>query len=135
MVVLDTDYLIDLMQGRTGAVDLLDELLASLDPLTVSAISIMELHHGIVRANLPARERSRVEGVLEGLSIQPLTHNIAALAGELDGQLYGLGQPLNPLDVMIGATALHLREPLVTRNLQHYQRIEGLLLQTYDDKA
>ena len=132
MVVLDTDYLIDLMQNRQGAVRLLLELLETRSPISVSAISIMELHHGIVRANLPTRERTRVEGVLEGLSIQPMTHDIAALAGEIDGQLCAQGKPLSPLDVLIAATALHLREPLVTRNLQHYQRVKGLMLQTYD---
>jgi len=126
MVVLDTDFIIDLMAGDVAAGAVLDGLLASPDPLAVSSVTIMQLHHGIPRARMPARERERVVAALRGFAAYPVTAAIAAAAGELDGELTARGRRVDPLDLLIGMTAVHHHEPLVTRNRKDFARIPGI---------
>ena len=131
MVVLDTCFLIDLMRGHQKEVAMLNQLLESPAPLGVSAITVMELHAGVTRSAVPSSTRHKVVEALEGLNVEPITREIAAMAGELEGLLSKAGKTLDPLDLLIGATALHLDEPLVTRNLRHFQRLEGLKVLGY----
>ncbi len=131
MVVLDTDFLIDLMRRHAGAVETLDGLLESPDSVGVSVISIMQLYHGVARAAVAEAEAAKIEGALKGLATYDMTREIAMSAGRVDGELASRGQAIDPADVIIGATALHRGEPLVTRNARHFSRIKGLRILGY----
>ncbi|MBM4248397.1 MAG: type II toxin-antitoxin system VapC family toxin [Euryarchaeota archaeon] len=131
MVILDTDFLIDLMRGDGGAVSYMKRMTEGYEPVAVSAITVMQLHHGIARARLREKEAERVERALKGATVHALTHDIAALAGRLDGDLAVRGSSIGPADVIIGATALHLNETVVTRNGRHFSRIKGLRIVAY----
>jgi predicted nucleic acid-binding protein len=78
MVILDTDFLIDLMRGDAGAVSFLERMAVGYEPVAVSAITVMQLHHGIARARLQEREAQRVERTLKGTIVHALTLEIAA---------------------------------------------------------
>ena len=129
--MLDTDFLIDLMRGHAGAARYLQTLLESPDPVGISAITVMQLYHGVSRAALPDAEVARIERALKGVATYDLTHDIAARAGRMDGELAALGRTVDPADVAIGATALHRDEPLVTRNARHFSRLQGLRVLSY----
>lgn len=119
------------MHGHVGAVPLLQDLLEGPDPVGVSAITIMQLYHGVSRAEVPEDEAERIERALKGVATYPLTREIAARAGRLDGEMVARGEGIDPADVIIGATALHRNEPVVTRNARHFSRLKGLRLVTY----
>lgn len=131
MVVLDTDFLIDLMRGDDGAVAFLEQMAKGYEPVAVSAITVMQLHHGIARARLPDREARQVEHALKGATVHALNREIAALAGRLDGELSACGSPIGPADVIVGATALYYNEAVVTRNARHFSKIKGLRIIQY----
>jgi tRNA(fMet)-specific endonuclease VapC len=60
----------------------------------VSAVSIVELTHGIYRAQTEAhRQRRRifVEGVCRDMAVYPLTLEIAQLAGRIEGEQVARG--------------------------------------------
>ena len=130
-VVLDTDFLIDLMHGQAQAVRLLEELLDAPDPVGISAITVMQLYHGVSRAAVPAAETDRIEKALKGIATYDLTRGIAAEAGRVDGELVARGEGIDPADVIIGSTALQRNEPVVTRNTRHFSRMKGLRLVAY----
>jgi len=129
--VLDTDFVIDLMRGHAGAIALLERLLESPDPVGISAITVMQLYHGVARVELPERELQRIETALKGVAVYDLTRPIAVRAGRLDGELVARREALDPADVIIGATGLHRAEAVVTRNKKHYGRIPGLKVLPY----
>lgn len=131
MTVLDTSFLIDVMQGRADATTTLAELMESYDPVTVSAITVTELHHGIARCQKPEDEADRVRQALEGVTTYPIRHGIAARAGEIDGQLAANGAPVALADVLIAATAMHHNESVLTRNTEDFGRIEGVEIRSY----
>ena len=119
------------MRGHAGAERLLRGLLESPDPVGISAITVMQLYHGVSRVAVPEAEADRIERALKGVGTYDLTREIAARAGRMDGDLVARGEAIDPADVIIGATALHRNEPLVTRNARHFSRMKGLRLVAY----
>ncbi len=119
------------MRGQTRATTLLQSLLESPDPVGISAITVMQLYHGVARASVPEAEANRIERALKGVATYDVTRDIAARAGRMDGELTVRGEPIDPADVIVGATALHRNEPLVTRNTRHFARLKGVRLVTY----
>ena len=97
--------------------------------IALSAVSAVELTHGIYRARSDAdRDRRRVfvEGVFHDLIVHPLTLAVAQLAGRIEGEQAARGVSIAMEDLIIGATALHLGFDVVTLNLRHFQAIPGL---------
>ncbi len=131
MVVVDTDVMIDVMNGKDAAVSYLDALLDGYRPVAVSAMTIMQLHHGIARSTMPLREQKMVETTLESLLTYPMDGDVASRAGQLDGGLSKRGEPIGVADTIIAATALERGEPVATRNEKHFRRIPGLNVETY----
>lgn len=131
MVVLDTNFLIDVMQGNPEAARRLEDLLESTASMAISAITVMELHHGIPRSKKPQKEAERIDRGLRGITTYPITYDIAAKAGRIDGELVDRGEPIGIPDVLIAASALKHAEPVLTRNTRHFKRISGLEILSY----
>lgn len=91
----------------------------------------MQLHHGIARSIYPDRETDNVRRVIAGINVYAVTYDIAARAGEIDGDLTARGVPIGLTDTLIAATALHHGEPVVTRNVRHFERVPGVEVRPY----
>ena len=63
-MLLDTSFLIDLMDGDEGAVRKAHELESDLVQQRLSTMTIFELYYGIARATNSEAERKKVENVL-----------------------------------------------------------------------
>lgn len=97
--------------------------------IALSAISVVELTHGIYRARTDVdRERRRLfaEGAFHDLVVHPVTVEIAQLAGKIEGEQAAQGVAIAFEDLVIGATALHLGFDVATLNVRHFQLIPGL---------
>jgi predicted nucleic acid-binding protein len=97
--------------------------------IAISVITVLELAHGISRADTPERRDKRqrfLDELLTGVPIQPVTVRIAIRAGQIDGlsQAQGVRIPLS--DLLIGVTALELGYRVGTANVRHFQQIDGL---------
>lgn len=130
-MILDTDFLVKLIHQDQGAVTCAQELELSANPLRCSALTIAELQMGVARAQESLAEYQRVVEVVKTKEIVPMTEAIAARAGRLEGELRNRGEPIGLNDCIVAATALHHEEPVVTRNVDHFDRIDGLLLREY----
>ena len=99
------------------------------DGIAISVLTVLELAHGISRADTSERRQKRqrfLDELLTGVPIQPVTVPIALRAGQIDGesQMRGVRIPLS--DLLIGASALELGYALGTANIRHFQLIPGL---------
>jgi predicted nucleic acid-binding protein len=77
----------------------------------VSAVGVVELVHGIHRADTAERRARReafVDGLLAALSVYPLTTEVAKLAGKLDAEQQSRGIVIPFADLLIGPTSLSL---------------------------
>lgn len=95
----------------------------------LSAISIIELTHGIHRGRFPEhrnRRRIFVDEVCRDMTVFPVTLEIAQLAGRIEGEQAEKGFAIPFEDLVIGATAVFLGFDVLTHNLRHFQLIPGL---------
>jgi predicted nucleic acid-binding protein len=130
-LILDTSILIESERRSEGVEDILRSVRGAHGEtdIALSAVSAVELTHGIYRARTDAdRDRRRVfvEGVFHDLIVHPLTLAIAQLAGRIEGEQAARGVSIAMEDLIIGATALHLGFDVVTLNVRHFQAIPGL---------
>jgi hypothetical protein len=129
-VLLDTSFLIDLMNGEEGAVTTARELESNLVQQRLSAMTLFELQYGVARSNQSDAERDRVENVLASKPIHPADTAVMRKAGRLAGQLANDGNAVADGDVIIGATAEIVDEPVLTRNVADFERL-GVDIETY----
>lgn len=95
----------------------------------LSAVTIVELTHGIYRAKNDAdRERRRLftEELCRDVMVYPVTLEVAQLAGKIGGEQPSHGVSIAFEDLLIGTTALHLGYAVVTLNVRHFRLIPGL---------
>ena len=129
-MIADTDVLIDLMQARESAVEAIRTLEGANVPIRISAMSLFELYHGLERIENPSKRRRRMQSVLDTREVYPAGEGVMKKAGRLDGQLAGLGETIGIGDTIIAATGLLHEEPVLTRNVRHFSRIDGLDIET-----
>lgn len=129
-MLLDTTFLVDVLRGADGVVEREREL-DERGVGTVSAVSVMELWEGVQRTDASESERTAAERLLTGLSEASFDRETAMRAGALNADLADRGEPIDVEDVMIAATALERGEAVLTRNDDHFGRIDGLDVETY----
>ena len=104
-------------------------LLTHDDEIALSVVTILELAHGVVRADTDQRRARRqqfLDELLLGVPIQPLTVSIALRAGQIDGTSQAKGVRIPLSDLLIGASALERGYGVATANVRHFQMIPGL---------
>jgi len=95
-----------------------------------SAIVIGELFKGAFRSKAREKHLANIENlVLPAVTILPYDVPVARVYGEIRGGLEESGAILPDADLQIAATALHHGLALVTGNLRHFSRIEGLAIE------
>jgi hypothetical protein len=129
-VLLDTAFLIDLMNGDEGAVEKARELETDLVQQRLSAMTLFELYYGATRSNQSEAEREKIENVLASKPVHPADTAVMRKAGRLSGELMNDGNAVGDGDVIIGATADVLEEPVLTRNVDDFERL-GVDVETY----
>jgi len=130
-MILDTSFLIDVMNTDDAALRRVDEIEADGIEQNVPAMTLQELYIGVGASDLPERERRKIEYVVESRPIVPTTEEIARKAGRIDGRLRRQGERIDLGDATIGATGIVRDEPVVTGNPEHFQRIPGLDVESY----
>src|SRR5882762_6291780 len=118
-LILDTSILIASERRGSSIEDILRQIRATYGEVDIalSAVSVVELTHGIYRARTDAdRERRRIfaEGAFHDLIVYPVTVEIAQLTGKIEGEQAAKGIVIAFEDLVIGATALHLGFDLAT---------------------
>ena len=76
----------------------------------LSAVTVVELTHGIYRARSDADSQRRhafVEELCRAVPVQPVTLEIAKLAGRIEGEQAAKGIVIALPDLLIGVTAPH----------------------------
>jgi predicted nucleic acid-binding protein len=123
LTVADTDALIDFLAGRGAAADVVSVRLAQ-GALATTAISRFELLAGV----RSARQERAVRRLLGALRTLPLDGAGADRAARIRRDLQREGQGIGMADSLIAGIVMAHDGNLLTRNRQHFARIEGLTL-------
>jgi predicted nucleic acid-binding protein len=129
-VLLDTSFLIDLMDGDPAAVEKAEEIERNLIQQRLSSMTLFELYYGVSRSDRSEQERRQVESVLASKPVHPADTAVMQKAGTLSGRLANEGSPVDDGDVVIAATADVVGEPVLTRNVADFDRL-GVDIESY----
>jgi predicted nucleic acid-binding protein len=99
------------------------------EAVAISIITIVELMHGVVRANTAQRRATRrqfLDEVMLAIPIHPVSIAVALRAGQIDGENSAKGLHLAMSDLLIGVIALELGYRVATANERHFRMVPGL---------
>lgn len=130
-MILDTSFLVDLMDGNAGAVTRAKILEGQEMKQRIPAQVVYELYVGVGYTETSQKEVEKIQSVLDHRPIEHTTPEIAKLAGRIDGTLRREGKKVAPNDIVIGATARHYGEPVLTGNADDFERIPQVEVNTY----
>lgn len=119
--LIDSDVLIDVLKGRQSAAAWIAEY--SRDNLLItSSVNVFELARGW------DSDRATEAGMalLREFIILPLDTRAALEAAMIDTELQQRGTPLDAGDLLIAGMARANGLAIITRNVRHFGRIEGL---------
>lgn len=93
--------------------------------VALSVVTEMEIRHGLAR-NPGLRIGPLIEEFLDGMTILPLTSDVARTYAKIRAALESKGTTIGPLDLMIAAHALAMRLTVVTGNPREFRWVPGL---------
>ena len=130
-MIEDTSFVIDLLHDVSDAVDYLEVVEKDNRPEKVASITVLELYEAVPQLDVPDDRQQQILDVLDTRHAIPADERIMRKVGKISGELRARGEEIDREDCIIGATALLSDEPVVTRNVDHFSRIDGLAVETY----
>jgi len=127
--LIDTDWVID----HLNHIERVTRRLEALAPagLALSIISLAELYEGVYYSRDPVESEAALQRFLNPeLTILGLDEETCKIFGKERGRLRAAGLLIGDCDLLIGATALRHHLTLLTNNRRHFERIEGLRVES-----
>jgi tRNA(fMet)-specific endonuclease VapC len=127
--LIDTDWVIDHLNQVEPVTTRLHELAP--DGLALSVVSLGELYEGVYYSQDPAASEASLQRFLNReLTILGIDEETCKLFGRERGRLRTIGQRIGDMDLMIAATALQYDLTLLSNNRRHFDRIDGLRIES-----
>jgi len=129
--LFDTDAISELLSHRPAMAYIKWLMKVSREEQFTSAVVIGELYKGAYRSQAHERHLTNIEQrILPAVTVLPYDTGTAKIFGRIRAHLEETGIILPDADLQIAATALGHGLELVTGNLRHFSRIDGLKLNT-----
>jgi len=125
---LDTNAITAFLTRRGDVARIFEDKLVAGHDVTLNAISF-ELKRGLVLSRF-TRKLTEFEEFAGGYELLPLDMPALNQAVTIYQTLRAAGRLLEDADSFIAATAMAHDATLVTRNLKHFERVEGLCLES-----
>lgn len=126
--LLDTNICIALLRGDRNVADKL--IKTGKMNCYLSVITLLELMYGAFNSKNIEKERRSVEELVSHFPIVALDNCSLEYASN-KVKLRNAGTPVDEFDLLIASTALHYDFTLVTDNIKHFKRIEGLKIENW----
>ena len=127
--LLDTNIIIYTIKNRPQRVR--ETFNRRTGALAISTVTLGELIYGAERSAQPERNLSVVEEMAERLAVLPFDAKAASQSAQVRAELYRIGTPIGPYDMMIAGHARAEGLVLVTNNMKEFERVGGLRLENW----
>jgi tRNA(fMet)-specific endonuclease VapC len=124
MILLDTDTCVEILRGNPRVLKRRDEHRA--EETAICFMTAAELYYGAEFSNRPEENRRLVEGFLLSIAVIGSEASILKAFGSLKAALKRNGALLPDADILIAAATLEKARFLVTGNVKHFERVDGL---------
>jgi tRNA(fMet)-specific endonuclease VapC len=126
--LVDTAWVIHWLNGREDIRHRLDEVKE--EGLGLSVVSLAELYEGVYHGRNQRAAEEGLRDFLTGADILLVDQGTAEVFGRERGRLRAARKIIGDFDLLIAATALQLGLTLLTNNRRHFERIEGLHIES-----
>jgi tRNA(fMet)-specific endonuclease VapC len=126
--LIDTDWVIHYLNGREDIVNRLHTLRPS--GLGLSVVALAELYEGVYHSRDPDKDEQGLSDFLRGVTVLGIDEETARIFGRARGRLRSTGQIIGDMDLLIATTALQYNLTLLTNNRRHFDRINGLRIES-----
>jgi len=133
MYLLDTDIVIYSLKGHPAVKKNLEHNLHAV--LKISIVTLMELYYGAYKSQKVTSNIGKIKSIEEAFEIIPIGRESADVFAMLKANLEKAGTPLDDFDLILAACALANDLVLVTNNVKHFERIEGLRLTNWSQES
>jgi len=130
-MIEDTSFIVDVLHDDPDALGYLDLVEKENRPEKVASITVLELYEAVPQLDVPEERQQKILDVLDTRHVVAADDTVMRKAGKISGELISRGEEIDREDCIIGATALLIDESVVTRNSDHFERIDGLDVETY----
>jgi tRNA(fMet)-specific endonuclease VapC len=130
-LVLDSSVIIEAERKRQTVEEFLSGIRQAFGEvdISISAVTIAELAHGVARASTPGirdRRRAFIDELKRHVPVHPVIDESGEIAGKLSGELAAKGLKLPIDDLLIGVAAIEQGYAILTLNLRHFRMIPNL---------
>lgn len=130
-VLLDTDVFSEVLKGKhASAVAAAERYLEEHGRLTFSAITHYEVERGLL-SKRAAKLLTRFDAIVAASELLPISLGVLKRAARIWALAARQGHPRNDADILVAATAIEHKLPLVTGNRRHFDWIADLQLEEW----
>lgn len=122
--MLDTNIVIYTIKHRPARVR--ETFKRHAGQMCVSTLTVGELVFGAEQSTQIERNLADMEGFLARLDVLPFDAGAATHFGQVRAELYRVGRPIGPYDMMIAGHARSVGLMLITNNTREFERVDGL---------
>lgn len=126
--LVDTDWVIDYMHGVRRVADRIAALTP--DGIGMSVVTLGELLDGVYGDADTRTSQRELDAFLQGVELLDVDEEIARIFGRERRRLRVAGNLIGDMDLLIGATALRHGLTVLTNNRRHFERIQGLAIES-----
>jgi len=127
--MLDTNIVIYTIKNRPA--QLRDIFKKHEGQMCISSVSLGELIFGAERSSQTERNLADINGMVARLEVAAFEEHAAEHFGQLRAELYDIGRPIGPYDMMIAGHARSMGLILVSNNMIEFERVPGLRLENW----
>lgn len=131
MVCVDTSFLIALLRRDPDAEEKLESHLEEGEAISTTPICACELFAGAYKSVKRESETKKVREFLSRMELLEFSAQACERFGRVKGELESRGTPVGDFDIMIAAIALVHNQKVLTRDVEHFQKIPGLVVETW----
>ena len=126
--LLDSNICIHLLRNRTEVVEAVKRV--GWKCCCISEITVVELYYGAECSGNPQKNRAVVDSFLADIEIVPFSLCIHEYCRQ-KVRLRSFGTLIEDFDLFIGSAAVASDCVLVTENIKHLSRLEGVVLENW----
>ena len=123
--LVDTDILSLFLRGEPTVVSRFGDYLKVYKRINLCIITYYEIVSGL-KFRDAKKQLDRFMELVRHNTLLPLTERSSEISAEIYANLRKQGRPIDDSDLLIAGIALENNLVIATRNLQHFDRIEGL---------
>ena len=127
--MLDTNIIIYIMKNRPKQVK--DRFKSHNGQMCISSVTLGELVFGAEHSQQTDRNLADIEEMTARIEVLPFEDKAAYHFGRIRSDLYRMGRPIGPYDMMIAGHARASAMILVTNNGKEFERVPGLQVENW----